>query len=292
MGNSQRLRAGDVAAAYRLVEECRELGADARVWQRHMLGELCRLGGFRVGAVAETRPTRDGLVNDLSTALDVGWSDAERRHVVAFLTSGEYPPDEYCRRLSRAFVGSRPDQLTRFRRQLIDDADWFRSATCDAHRQLGTGDPLISLARAPGKKPVLCLAFGRAVGDRPIGPREARVSELFCRLARPHLGRGLALAGEPGIAELSRRRRDVLAGLLDGLAEKQVAKRLGLRVPTVHEYVTDLYRHFGVGSRAELLALFLRRRNGPARDWLERFGGGPTGGPAEPDTEVERDGSN
>ena len=61
--------------------------------------------------------------------------------------------------------------------------------------------------------------------------------------------------------------------LLEGLAEKEIAGELGLSVPTVHEYVTDLYRHFRVGTRAELLALFLRRRNGPAREWLGRFGG-------------------
>jgi DNA-binding NarL/FixJ family response regulator len=131
----------------------------------------------------------------------------------------------------------------------------------------------MSLARTPGKNPALCVGFMRAVGDRPIRPREGRVIELFCRLARPHLGRGLALFGEPGIAELSSRRRQVLAGLLEGLAEKEIAGELGLSVPTVHEYVTDLYRHFRVSARAELLALFLRHRNGPARDWVERFGG-------------------
>jgi DNA-binding CsgD family transcriptional regulator len=138
---------------------------------------------------------------------------------------------------------------------------------------MDTGDLVMSLARTPGKNPALCVGFDRPVGDRPIRLRDVQVIELFCRLVRPHLGRGLALSGDPGVIELSPRRRDVLAGLLDGLAEKQIAGRLGLSVPTVHEYVTDLYRHFGVGSRGELLALFLRRRNGPVRDWLERFGG-------------------
>jgi DNA-binding CsgD family transcriptional regulator len=217
------------------------------------------------------RPTRDGLASDLSTLLDVGWDDSERRHVAAFLGSGAYPPDEYCLRMARAFAGGQADELTRFRQQLIDDADWFRCATCDAYRRMGTGDMVMFLARTPGRNSALGVGFNRAVGDRPIHPREAAVVELFCRLARPHLGRGLALCGEPGIAELSPRRRQVLAGLLDGLAEKQIAGRLGLGMPTVHEHVTALYRHFGVASRGELLALFLRRRNGPARDWLARF---------------------
>jgi len=268
---SERLRADDVAAAYRLLGECLELGADARVWQRHMLSELCRLVGFWVGVAGEVRPTRDGLASDLPTMLDVGWDDSERRRVAAFLSSGEYPPDEYCRRIARAYVGGQAGELTRSRQQLIDDTDWFRSATCYAHRRMGTGDMVMSLTRTPGRNPALGVGFNRAVGDRPIRRREAGVIELFCRLARPYLGRGLALCGEPGIAELSPRRRQVLAGLLDGLAEKQIAAQLDLSVPTVHEHVTALYRHFGVASRGELLALFLRRRNGPARDWLERF---------------------
>ena len=47
--------------------------------------------------------------------------------------------------------------------------------------------------------------------------------------------------------------------LLDGDSEKQVAIRLGLSLPTVHQYVTALYRKFGVSSRGELLARFISR---------------------------------
>jgi len=51
---------------------------------------------------------------------------------------------------------------------------------------------------------------------------------------------------------------------LEGDSEKQVAARLGLSRQTVHQYVTMLYRHFGVFSRAQLLAHILRRRMGPS----------------------------
>jgi DNA-binding CsgD family transcriptional regulator len=63
----------------------------------------------------------------------------------------------------------------------------------------------------------------------------------------------------------------VLAGLLDGVAEQQIAQQLDLSVPTVHEYVMDLHRHFHVQSRGELLALFLRRYQGPASQWIASF---------------------
>jgi DNA-binding NarL/FixJ family response regulator len=47
--------------------------------------------------------------------------------------------------------------------------------------------------------------------------------------------------------------------LLEGDSDKQAARRLGLSVETIPQYVQALYRHFHVNSRAELLAYFLRR---------------------------------
>ena len=41
--------------------------------------------------------------------------------------------------------------------------------------------------------------------------------------------------------------------------EKQVAARLGLSQTTTHQYVMALYRHFGVTSRAQLLAHMIKR---------------------------------
>jgi DNA-binding NarL/FixJ family response regulator len=64
---------------------------------------------------------------------------------------------------------------------------------------------------------------------------------------------------EPGPDALSPRLRQTLACLLRGDSEKQLAARLGLSPATIHQYVTALYRHFGVTSRAQLLALMIKR---------------------------------
>lgn len=50
-----------------------------------------------------------------------------------------------------------------------------------------------------------------------------------------------------------------LRGLARGRSEAQLAAELGLSPHTVHDYVKALYRHFGVQSRAELLALCVAR---------------------------------
>ena len=56
---------------------------------------------------------------------------------------------------------------------------------------------------------------------------------------------------------LSPRQRQVLAWLLQGESIKQVAARLGLSQHTIGDYVKEIYRHFGVYSRSELMALFV-----------------------------------
>jgi DNA-binding CsgD family transcriptional regulator len=49
----------------------------------------------------------------------------------------------------------------------------------------------------------------------------------------------------------------VLACLVEGLTEKEVAARLNLSRHTVHNHIRDIYAHLGVRSRGELLAMFI-----------------------------------
>jgi DNA-binding NarL/FixJ family response regulator len=100
----------------------------------------------------------------------------------------------------------------------------------------------------------------------PVMRQRQLVADL-CRLIAAQLGqptgsrgrgvggRSLAMLDQLG---LSARMRQTLEGLLAGEAEKQIAYRLRLSRHTVHVYVKGLYRHFGVSSRGELLARFVR----------------------------------
>jgi len=58
---------------------------------------------------------------------------------------------------------------------------------------------------------------------------------------------------------LSPRHQQTLDLLLAGDAEKQIAGKLGLSRHTVHDYVKAVYRRFGVNSRGELLALWVKK---------------------------------
>jgi DNA-binding CsgD family transcriptional regulator len=93
---------------------------------------------------------------------------------------------------------------------------------------------------------------------------------------RPHgEGRPFELPLPPGAAKLSPRMGQTLQRLLAGDSEKEIACRFGRSRHTVHVYVKKLYERFGVSSRGELFALFVRAPAAPA-------GPATRGGPATP----------
>lgn len=61
-------------------------------------------------------------------------------------------------------------------------------------------------------------------------------------------------AGEPAAALLSRREREVLALVAQGLSEREIAEQLVLSPHTVHRHVANIRRKLGRGSRAAAVA--------------------------------------
>ena len=58
---------------------------------------------------------------------------------------------------------------------------------------------------------------------------------------------------------LSNREREILALLADGLGNKQIAARLGISTNTVQTHLELLFEKLGAGSRAEAVAIGVRR---------------------------------
>ena len=69
------------------------------------------------------------------------------------------------------------------------------------------------------------------------------------------LSHGLTIAATP----LTPVERKVLQGLLGGLPEKEIAADLGHSYHTTHEYISNIFRKFGVSNRSALMALWLGR---------------------------------
>jgi DNA-binding CsgD family transcriptional regulator len=255
MGKSQRLRLGDVRGVFHLVGECRELGDDARAWRPHMVIGLCRLTEAQLGIAGGARVVAlTGLMVPIDFA-DHGWPNPLGR--VMFLAAMK-DPEVLDSEVMRRFNRLKGRCVTRIRQQLFDDRVYYTSAFHnDVNKPCGLDHVLMSRYAPPGRDWQHELVLNRLLGDRPFGRRERRLVHLFQLEIGPLLGGALASTGGP--PPLSPRQRQTMEALLEGDSEKEAALRLGLSVNTVHEYVTALYRRFGVSSRAELLARFLRR---------------------------------
>jgi DNA-binding NarL/FixJ family response regulator len=115
-------------------------------------------------------------------------------------------------------------------------------------------------------KRALLADFCRVWGDRVTGATPAmRESRPASPVASPAAPRADSpIPGNPPAATgldrpLSRRLRQTLDLLLAGEGEKQIALKLTLSPHTVHDYVKAVYRLFGVNTRAELLALWVKK---------------------------------
>jgi DNA-binding CsgD family transcriptional regulator len=260
MRKSRRLRVGEVRAVGRLVGECRELGDRLPEWRRHLNVGLGRLLGAAIVVAGEFRPpgepgtafrTIDGTLDHLG-----GNSYAAWRAWVDQAAPTDHPAGV------RLALDHGPGH-TKSRRQVLADDGWYRSAAYQGlYRPHGVDDGVYSLFPLAGSGGFTVNPC-RLATDRPFGGREVKLLHLTQLELAPHLGRSLATALDPA-TRLSRRLRQVLDRLLDGDGEKQAAARLGVSAATVREYVQAVYRQFGVSSRAELLAHFLRRHRRPA----------------------------
>ena len=128
--------------------------------------------------------------------------------------------------------------------------------------------PAAALRRRFRKVTAMLGVFRKLSSSRQMTVlRQRQLVADFFRLIGAQLGEPTRSRSRPEVLPptipledlgLSTRLRQTLQGLLAGEAEKQIAYRLNLSPHTVHVYVKGLYRHFGVSSRGELLARFVR----------------------------------
>lgn len=258
MPRRARVHARHARACFALVDECRRLGADALAWETHLARGLRRLIDAKVVIVGNMHHFASGRTRAIRS-LRIGWDDPAQERVwleyvdrVPVERTPEYPL------LSRL-----PDRLiTRARRHLWPDADWYRSRTFnDIHKPAGLDDYIISIRQQPGVSVQHSVWVHRALGRDPFTRRDWWTLHVIHEEVGRRIGAELASCVEPQLADLPPRRRQALDLLLDGDSEKQAAATLGIAPSTFHEHVLALYRDFGVSSRAELMAWFIGRQH-------------------------------
>ena len=259
MGESVRLRLSDVRSVFRLIGECRELGDDAVAWRLHLVDRAVRLAGARVGMCGEILLAVADYTNP---QVALGWEDDQAGIWHGYLNEHVGKDDLFWSR-----VESDAAMLQTVRRcDYVADREWYQLACVHESWRLADVDRIILSGRmCRSNEPTLDgLVLLRAWGEKRFSERECRLIQLLHDELAPLIGRQLAATHEPGPSGLSQRKREVLECLLEGESDKCIALRLAISTATVSEYVTDVFRHFGVGSRAQLSAMFLRRYR-PAR---------------------------
>lgn len=266
MAKADLLRVGEVRRAYRLIGECRDLGADPASWQPRMMEGLSQLfgGGPTTGGEGALAGT-DGTVVPL-TYFDHGFDAADRRTYLGYIRDGGAKFDPFVHALQR--TPGRP--VTRTRSQLLSDTVYSRAEVFDRYFRPGNVHHRLASVFPTSDRAIFLLHLHRPRGERDFSSRDRALLELFHGEMGPLLGRALASATEPMPMSLPRRLRQTLACLVEGDTEKQVAARLGLSHATAHQYVTALYRRFGVRSRAQLLAHVVKRITRP--EWRNGLG--------------------
>lgn len=223
-----------------------------------------KLTGAQVGMGGEGTYVRRMIVPDVERFADTGWEDQSQQRIwVDYVKSVGALRDDMLLAFTAArypVADVRRPVFTRRRADLIEDAQWRQCNTYNEYRlPIRLTDQLNSFAHFGVQGRTHGFALCRPPGDRGFDVRERRIAHLVHMEMLPLLTGTLARDASSGISLLTPRLRQTLACLLEGDTELQAAQRLHISPHTLHEYVTRLYRHFGVHSRSELLFHVFRR---------------------------------
>ena len=262
----------DISAVIRLVRETCDRWDDPAAWREHLLHGACRLLGGNVAmmvADAASPQLEHGFVRPTPVAL-VGVPAPMRALATDALgrlrrrTYGQASRDVLPGLTTLAEHMDRQGWATAARAELSDDASYHAAPYYrDFLRHLDCDDYVVSIRVVDVPRRPEAISVDRPHGAARFGPREVALLKLLHDEIAPLVGVRLATEDHLCRNGLSKRINETLSLLLEGKSEKEAANRLGLSARTVHDYVTTLYEHFRVNSRAELLAYFVGRRPAP-----------------------------
>jgi len=270
MGESGRVRLKQLRAIYLLVGECCEVGSDPYAWHMRAFEGLREIIGFQFGATGMTGQGIDSFhFNTMLGAMGWGYTDEQQKRLHEEYTQSDLhwsdPTFLPFLQLSGGAI------IARRREEVASDAVWYGSEHFNEHFRVAHLDDGLFAASFPDQETGVNLhhlLLYRPLNDMAFSPRDRRILWLFLREIRQLLGTKLTPFGPPNPHGLSPRMRQVLALLVEGQSEKQVADSLKISPHTVHDYVKMLHRRLGVSNRAELLVRS-RELLGPATQTAE-----------------------
>ncbi|WP_394825731.1 helix-turn-helix transcriptional regulator [Pendulispora albinea] len=250
---SRPLRWEQLRRLMRLVGEASELPAEGGLRQGHVLEGLRQiLNAATAAAVLDQDTRRPGAIVD--TVL-IGFDDVRQDAFDVMIREGGAinPAVQRLRENIERRQESGPYVATDG--DLVRGHDWSESPyVLEYLRPSGLDHMLVSAHMIQGTTHLRGSGFFRRREDRPFDERDRNVLELFLLDHASFLWP--APVGTP--ARLAPREAETLKYLLAGASDKSIAAGLGISVHTARQYVKSIYRAFGVGGRAELLARHMR----------------------------------
>jgi DNA-binding CsgD family transcriptional regulator len=251
------LRYDQVRSLVRLVAEVKEIHRFDPAGPQHLIAGLNRIVGATAGGcVIDSDFVPEGRGSFRPAVLD-GWEASTLRALTVLDSEGSsFSP--LVRGLMQGCPPTAGAVFTATRQELVPDRSWYQDPyVCEHLLPTHLDHAIYSSARAASPNVVQGLGFHREKKDRPFDARDRALIQFF------HAEYGALLPPQPAFgssvgAQLAPRQRQVLELLVEGLADKEIAERLGISRHTVNQYTKQLYRRFGVTSRA-LLAARLRR---------------------------------
>lgn len=264
------LRLYDIRRVNRVVDECRELGDDAGFWLSHLAArmiELCDADTIGAGQISGIRSHKIASIGLVESGFERGF---ERQGWLNGL--GQWVADPYYSSvMNEAYrqVIAGPDTAISTAHEVLGKDPWYRSDLYQSvNRPMGCDAQMFCMFRIDsGPDDTQTLVLNRRTGAGNFSEREQELLRYLGDEIGPMIGRSLASFREIRPGDLPARQRQVLACLLEGDSDKQIAQRLTLSPHTVNQYIKSIYRYFGVGTRAELLARWVRRGWGARFAW-------------------------
>jgi DNA-binding CsgD family transcriptional regulator len=253
MTTVQSVRSEHARRLMRLIHEVHEIGPHTRAAREHALAALCKLvgagNGFFIVDDHFIPKGRGPLAHIAGSMVVEGAVDAvagEGRAAHPMLRG-------IMRRTANLAAG---EIVAAVRRDVCSDAEWYGSSFFAEHIQPeGYDDLVTTIEKGQVRGRVIAVTLGRATDDRPFSEGERDVVLLF------HHACARLLMPSPE-DELTPRAQATLALLRSSASDKEIAAKLGISHHTVHQYVKEIFRVFGVQSRAELVARLLAEGSG------------------------------
>ncbi len=253
--NKSLVDESDVRAIVRLVSHAARADGGLPGQKRRLVEGLADLIGADRFMWNVTRFDPDGIA---ALSLLHNWSEAE----FAAISEWSYQtPDNDFNRAVGQLISEQPGLPWTRTMEQVTSADWWQQqcALSEAARRMRSSTQLFCCHPIPSHPDTLSmLGLHRDEGRETWTAREARIAHIvFTEVAWLHADDAVPAEDGSGITPLPPRLQTVLTLLIDGRVPKEIAQSLSLSVHTVRTYIRDLYAHFDVSGRPELLRRFM-----------------------------------